>query len=87
MLALKLRMAEVRQDIGGIAADALGRDALRWASARPLHHQPPGDAYQEDRLAVVPNHFNDLAYSIFAGSSEIQLSILAGALGLRGSRA
>jgi len=85
--ALKLRMAEVRQQIGAIAARALGRDALRWAIARPLHHQTAGEMPQEEKLAVVPNHFNDLAYSIFAGSSEIQLSIIAGALDLRSARA
>jgi len=84
--ALKLRMAEVRQQIGAIAAESLGADALRWPAARPLHHQPARDVHQENKLAVVPNHFNDLAYSIFAGSSEIQLSIIAGALGLRGGR-
>lgn len=84
--ALKLRMAEVRQQIGALAADALGRDALRWPMDRPLHHQPVAGFAEEWRGAIVPNHFNDLAYSIFAGSSEIQLSIIASALGLRGGR-
>lgn len=84
--ALKLRMAEVRQQIGALAADGLGRDALRWPAARPLHHQPVQALAEEQRVAIVPNHFNDLAYSIFAGSSEIQLSIIASALSLRGGR-
>lgn len=84
--ARKLRMAEIRQRIGALAADALGTDALRWASARPLHHQPPLDPAEERRIAAVPLAFNDLAYSIFAGSSEVQLSILARGIGLPFSR-
>lgn len=80
--ARKLRMSEIRQRIGALAADSLGEDALRWTIQRPLHHAPPRDAMQELRISAVPNAFNDLAYSIFAGSSEIQLSILSGELGL-----
>ena len=80
--ARKLRMAEIRQQIGALACDALGPDALRWPLARPLHEQPASDPMTERRRAAVPIALNDLAYSIFAGSNEIQLSILARGIGM-----
>jgi len=78
--ASKLRLAEVRQRIGLLACAALGEEALRWTAERPLHHAPERSVGEELSIAAVPLYFNDLAYSIFAGSSEIQLSIIGRAV-------
>lgn len=83
---VKLRMAEIRQQIGDLAARALGREALRAPEVWPLSSLPPRPPADEEKMAAVPNHLDDFSYSIFAGSSEIQLSIIARALGLSGAR-
>ena len=77
---LKLRWSQVRQDISELAVDALGADALRFVSERPLFEslQLPED--EEEALSQVPRYLNYRAYTILGGTSEIQTGILAKAM-------
>jgi acyl-CoA dehydrogenase len=77
---LKLRWSEIRQAICEVAMDAVGEDALRWVTERPLYENlqlPPED---EEVLAVTLRYLNARAYTIMGGTSEIQTNILAKSL-------
>ncbi len=64
--------------MSSLALEILGTDALRWEPARPLHRNAPANG--EAILRIAPTYLNDRAHSIFAGSTEIQLSLIARAL-------
>ena len=74
---LKLRWSQIRQAMSELAVEAAGEAALRWIPERPLYEtlQLPPD--EEELLALVPRYFNDRALSILAGTSEVQVGILA----------
>ena len=77
---LKLRWSQLRQDISELAVDALGTDALKFITERPLFEslQLPED--EEEALSQVPRYLNYRAYTILGGTSEIQSGILAKAM-------
>ena len=77
---MKIERSRIRQAIAELAASILGPDALRWEERRPLHELPEGDAVEEDRLAASAIYFSSRSQSIFGGSNEIQLEIIARAL-------
>ncbi|HTY68322.1 MAG TPA: acyl-CoA dehydrogenase family protein [Alphaproteobacteria bacterium] len=74
---LKLRWSQIRQAMSELAVEAAGEAALRWVPERPLYEtlQLPPD--EEELLGLVPRYFNDRALSILAGTSEVQVGILA----------
>jgi len=77
---MKIERSRIRQLIAELAAAILGPDALRWEEHRPLHELPARDAIAEDRMAASAIYFNSRSQSIFGGSNEIQLEIIARAL-------
>jgi acyl-CoA dehydrogenase len=74
---LKLRWSEIRQSICELAMDAIGDDALRWISERPLYENLQLPQEDEETLAVTLRYLNSRAYTIMGGTSEIQTNILA----------
>lgn len=70
---LKLRASRLRQEIARLGFELLGEAALRWRSEEPL---VPGD---RETLAevMVPDYCNSRAYTLFGGSAEIQLNLIA----------
>lgn len=69
---LKLRASRLKQGIAQLAMDALGEDALRWRSDA-LSTSAASDAAHY----MVPDYCNSRAYTIFGGTAEIQLSLIA----------
>lgn len=74
---MKIERSRIRQSITELAASILGHDALRWESRRPLHELPEEDEIAEDRKVASAVYFNSRSQSIFGGSNEIQLEIIA----------
>lgn len=75
---LKVGRSRIRQAIAELAASILGPDCLRWDAARPM---TPGTGALDDIRKVAPAaYLNSRSQSIFGGSTEIQLEIIARAL-------
>ncbi|WP_370222399.1 acyl-CoA dehydrogenase [Pararhodobacter marinus] len=74
---MKIERSRIRQAITELGAQILGPEALRWYPERPLHDLPPQDAVAEDRLVAPAVYLNARSQSIFGGSNEIQLEIIA----------
>ncbi len=74
---MKIERSRIRQEITELAAMNLGPGALRWYRERLLHHLPQQDAVTEDRMVAPALYFNARSQSIFGGSNEIQLEIIA----------
>ncbi|MBD0417495.1 acyl-CoA dehydrogenase family protein [Oryzicola mucosus] len=74
---MKILRSRVHQAIGELGASILGPDALRWEDQRPLHHLPEESEVDELRKVAAPAYINSRSQSIFGGSNEIQLEIIA----------
>ncbi len=74
---IKLRTAQLTQDIAELGVEALGYGALPWDPARPLYNRNEPAIGPEHGIGMVPAHLNARAYTIFGGSAEIQKDILA----------
>lgn len=74
---MKIERSRIRQAITELGASILGPEALRWHADRPLHRLPPMDPVAEERLVAPAVYFNARSQSIFGGSNEIQLEIIA----------
>ena len=74
---MKIERSRIRQAISGLAASILGPDALRWELRRPLHGLPEEPEIDELRKVAAAAYFNARSQSIFGGSNEIQLEIIA----------
>ncbi len=73
---IKLRASIVEQAIHETAVMVLGDEALEWESKRPLH--AAGRSLDELKdLAVIPRYLNSRVRTIFGGSTEVQLGIIA----------
>lgn len=82
-LANKLIASEIRQGIEGLAIDAFGIAGLQSQDARPFHDHDAGFAGPPEAGLAAARYLNARAWSIFGGTSEIQLNIIArAALGL-----
>lgn len=77
---MKIERSRIRQAITELAAHSLGPDALRWEAHRPLDALPEESPLAEERKVAVPAYLNARAQSLFGGSNEIQLEIIARAL-------
>lgn len=71
----KLRQTEIRQAIDELAVDLIGQDALRWTSA--VATEFADRPHLSERDLVMPIYMNDRVYTIFGGTSEVQLGIIA----------
>ena len=77
-LAVKLIASEVRQGIEALAVDAFGLAGLQLPAARPFHaHNAPRLIGSPSAGLAAARYLNARAWSIFGGTSEIQLTILA----------
>lgn len=74
---MKIERSRIRQSITELAASILGPDALRWEEQRPLHELPEEAEIDEERKVASAVYFNSRSQSIFGGSNEIQLEIIA----------
>lgn len=72
---LKLRASRLKQAIGALGAQALGRSGLRWHSESALP-----DAAGPQCSTLVPEYCNSRAFTIFGGAAEIQLGLIARSL-------
>ncbi len=77
-LAVKLIASEVRQGIEGLAIDAFGMASLQLAAERPFHaDDAPALVGPPEAGLAAARYLNARAWSIFGGTSEIQLTIIA----------
>jgi len=74
---MKIERSRIRQAIAELAASVLGPDALRWEDRRPLHLLPEEPELVEERKVASALYINSRSQSIFGGSNEIQLEIIA----------
>ncbi|WP_226951324.1 acyl-CoA dehydrogenase [Rhizobium terrae] len=74
---MKIERSRIRQSIAELAASILGPDALRWEEHRPLHELAEESEIDEERKVASAIYFNSRSQSIFGGSNEIQLEIIA----------
>jgi len=77
-LAVKLIASEIRQGVETLAVDAFGLAGLQLPAERPFHADdaPPLVGPPEAGLAAA-RYLNARAWSIFGGTSEIQLTLIA----------
>jgi alkylation response protein AidB-like acyl-CoA dehydrogenase len=68
---LKLRGSQLQQDASELLVDVLGPEALPYRDAHSLADLPEG------AVEAMPRYFNWRKASIYAGSSEVQRSIIA----------
>jgi len=83
-LMTKLLASEIRQGIEALALDGFGMAGLQLPAQRPFYSpdMPPPVRSAEAQVAAA-RYLNARAWSIFGGTSEIQLTIIAkAALGL-----
>jgi acyl-CoA dehydrogenase len=74
----KLRASDIRQAIDEVMMDALGPEALRWNPTRPLSLLPESTPQaEEDQILASLSYFYGRAETIFGGSNEVQLNIIA----------
>jgi acyl-CoA dehydrogenase len=77
-LAVKLIASEVRQGIEGLAIDAFGMASLQLPAERPFHAaDAPALVGPPEAGLAAARYLNARAWSIFGGTSEIQLTIIA----------
>jgi acyl-CoA dehydrogenase len=72
---LKILSSRLEQAINELAVDVIGYDGLSMETA------DDGSGYREDYVAsLTPRYLNNRAQSIFGGSDEVQLNIIAKAI-------
>jgi alkylation response protein AidB-like acyl-CoA dehydrogenase len=83
-LFTKLVASEVRQGIEALTVDAFGLAGLQLPPERPFYGDAaPSPVTSAEAQVAAARYLNARAWSIFGGTSEIQLSIIAkAALGL-----
>ncbi len=76
---IKLAASRLEQAVATLAVDMADDNALRWEPTRPLHGVD--QAFESLRAsAIIPRYLNTRASTVFGGTSEIQLGLLARAL-------
>lgn len=83
-LMAKLIASEIRQDIDTLASEMFGHGGLQFPAERPFYGDAvPGPIGSSEAQVACARYLNSRAWSVFGGTSEIQLSIIAkSALGL-----
>ena len=82
-LTAKLIASEIRQGIERLAVDAFGLGGLQLPVARPFYAGGAEGIGSDEARVAGARYLNARAWSIFGGTSEIQLTIIAkAALGL-----
>ncbi|MEE4453587.1 acyl-CoA dehydrogenase family protein [Novosphingobium resinovorum] len=83
-LTTKLVASEIRQGIDLLAVDAFGMAGLQLPTERPFYETQAPSAFGSPQAQIAAaRYLNSRSWSIFGGTSEIQLTIIAkAALGL-----
>jgi len=76
-LATKLIASEIRQGLEELAMDAFGLAGLQLPAARPFHEHADELVGPAEAGLAAARYLNARAWSIFGGTSEIQLTIIA----------
>lgn len=77
-LITKLVASEIHQGIDELAVDAFGPAGLQLATKRPFYaSDAPAGIGPEVAVAAAARYLNGRAWSIFGGTSEIQLTLIA----------
>ena len=77
-LAVKLIASEIRQGIEALAVDAFGLAGLQLPAERPFHaDDAPSLVGPPEAGLAAARYLNARAWSIFGGTSEIQLNLIA----------
>ena len=74
----KLLASNLRQDIDLAAVDLYGAVGLQLEQHRPLYgHNAPAPVHSPGAQVATPRYLNSRAWTIFGGTNEIQLTIIA----------
>ncbi|TAK99448.1 MAG: acyl-CoA dehydrogenase [Rhodospirillaceae bacterium] len=77
-LVTKLIASEIRQGIDELAVDAFGLAGLQLPAERPFYGADvPAPVGSRDAQIAAGRYLNSRAWSIFGGTSEIQLTVIA----------
>ncbi len=76
---VKLAASRLEQAVATLAVDMADDSALRWETTRPLHDVEQTVESLRVR-AIVPRYLNTRANTVFGGTAEIQLGLMARAL-------
>ncbi len=74
---MKLRFSQLKQQVCALGLDAAGMDAMPWLAQRPFYEDPHFDLVPEAFVTRSSAYLSSRAFTIFAGSSEVQHEILA----------
>lgn len=74
---MKVLRTRIKQAITELAATAVGHDGLQWEEERPIVPSPDSDDNELERRILALTYFNARGQSVFGGSNEIQLEIIA----------
>ena len=71
---MKVQRTRLRQAITELAATLVGYGGLAWSTEA----EPEDDPLDVERRVLALSYFNARGQSVFGGSNEIQLEIIAG---------
>ncbi len=74
---MKIERSRIRQAIAELTATSLGTATLRWEPHRPLHDLPKEAHSDEVTKVAAAAYFNSRSQTIFGGTTEMQLEIIA----------
>ena len=74
---LKLRFSQIKQQICTLGLDAAGMEAMPWMRQRPFYEDPIFELVSPYYVTRSSAYLSSRAFTIFAGSSEVQHEILA----------
>lgn len=75
---VKLLASNLRQEIDLLAVDLHGASGLQLETRRPLYGESaPMPLYSREAQLAVPRYLNSRAWTIFGGTNEVQLGIIA----------
>jgi alkylation response protein AidB-like acyl-CoA dehydrogenase len=75
---VKLLASSLRQEIDLLAVDLHGASGLQLETARPLYGEgAPAPLQSREAQLAAPRYLNSRAWTIFGGTNEVQLNIIA----------
>jgi acyl-CoA dehydrogenase len=74
---LKLRFSQLKQQVCTLGLDAAGMEAMAWLGQRPFYEDPHFELVSPHYVTRSSAYLSSRAFTIFAGSSEVQHEILA----------
>ena len=74
---MKVQRTRIKQAITELAASVAGYAGMQWQEERPIAPSPDGDDSEIEPRILALTYFNARGQSVFGGSNEIQLEIIA----------